>query len=397
MMKEKILLILGKVIRRSLEFFAGAKKGDYSYFSTHAELVEQRHSEAKPKNPSNVIFGQNNSFEPKISANLKLAEIIGSRLSSRPIMTLFTSIRQSLQLFLTMMSLFFSTGESLAGEILPPTGTCGAGCSYEIIQNTDGTQNLRIYTDPNYTGTTKTIANNAFRQGDNYYTNATFNKITIDGDFDTIGNSAFCDNSAKELVFTGSITKIEEEAFYRNQFSSLTIPDSVTNIESKAFGNNGNLKTLYISDTLNDIGYTSAFSYSLNNILCKGDVEKCKNLLQYYRYKEGTIVVNLSGNVMGVTKEQCTGEKYFWNGTSCSRKEAYCDNNMYYTGIECLMRPTNPADIICEHTISGYVKIGDNCVSPENSYAKKRYTPAEANQWLYDEGNTVILTFKVNR
>ena len=61
------------------------------------------------------------------------------------------------------------------------------------------------------------------------------------------------------------------------------------------------------------------------------------------------------------------------------------------------MRPEDSNDIVCEHTISGYVKIGDNCVSPENSYAKKRYTPAEANRWLYDEDNEIIMTFKVNR
>ena len=82
--------------------------------------------------------------------------------------------------------------ESWAAEILPQSGECGSGCSYEIIDNSDGTQNLRVYNTPGYNQ--GTIADNAFTSSYdsngthyNYYDNAQFNKIIIDGDFDKIG------------------------------------------------------------------------------------------------------------------------------------------------------------------------------------------------------------------
>ena len=58
------------------------------------------------------------------------------------------------------------------------------------------------------------------------------------------------------------------------------------------------------------------------------------------------------------------------------------------------MRPTDGTDITCDYDISGYVKVGNNCYSPEVTYAKKHYTPAEANQWLKDDDNFVVITFK---
>ena len=58
------------------------------------------------------------------------------------------------------------------------------------------------------------------------------------------------------------------------------------------------------------------------------------------------------------------------------------------------MRPTDGSDIACDYEYSGWVKVGNNCASPENSYAKKHYTPTEANQWLKDDDNFVVLTFK---
>ena len=321
-----------------------------------------------------------------------------------------------------------TTTPTEAPKLLPNTGSCGAGCSYEITTDTTGARNLRVYNDPNYTGNTKVINSSAFRGNgyigntyyDNNYSNAVFDKIIIDGDFETIGGSAFKNTSANEVVFNGNIGSInygafegnnltsitlpqglktiEGEAFYHNKIYSITIPDSVTSIGSYAFSpNGGGVSTVDIADTLDSLGTAWPFGINSNlSIICKGDVEKCQSLVKEYNL--GNIkIVDLSDNVTGVDKEHCTGEKYFWNGTSCSRKEAYCDNNMYYNGIGCIMRPTDGSDIVCEYDLTGYLKIGDKCYSPAVTYAKKHYTPTEANQWLKDTDNTIILTFKINR
>ena len=315
-------------------------------------------------------------------------------------------------------------GEARAENILSPTGSCGDGCLYEITQNTDGTQNLRVYNNPEYTGSTKKIAYNAFRgsgknTAGNYsetYTNATFNKIIIDGDFDSIGSEAFWHNGASEVVFNGSVKTIGSYAFgfnnftsvdlpqglesigvgafYANRISSIVIPDSVTSIGSYAF-HSGNVTDVYISDTLDSLGHNYPFgSHQRPNIICKGDVEKCQSLVKEIKDYRATETAGLENYVIPANQSQCTGNKYFWNGISCSRKELYCDNNMYYTGSECIMRPENGGDIVCDYEGSGYVKVGDSCASPEVTYAKKRYTPAEANQWLKDNDNSVTITFR---
>ena len=151
-----------------------------------------------------------------------------------------------------------------------------------------------------------------------------------------------------------------------------------------------------ISDSINDIGINYPFgSGQRPDIFCKGDELKCQNLVKNIKDFTATEPAGLENYVTGVDKDHCTGEKYFWNGNSCSRKESYCDKDMYYSGYECRMRPTDGTDITCDYDISGYVKVGNNCYSPEVTYAKKHYTPAEANQWLRDgNDNFVVLTFK---
>ena len=315
-------------------------------------------------------------------------------------------------------------------KILPDSGSCGNGCLYQITTDaTTGTRNLRVYNDPDYTGVAK-IASYAFAGKGNdttgnypeFYANASFDKITIDGDFDDIGRHAFWRNGASEVVFNGNIKtigyaafeynnftsvdlpeglqKIDAEAFSSNPISSIVIPDSVTSIGNCAFSGLKSGGEVYISDNLDVLGTYGYVLYPFGygrrpDIFCKGDEAKCQSLVKEYHLTHSSTPTDLSDRVTGVDKDHCTGEKYFWNGTSCSRKELYCDKNMYYSGYECRMRPTDGTDITCDYDISGYVKVGNNCYSPEVTYAKKHYTPAEANQWLKDgNDNFVILTFK---
>ena len=96
-------------------------------------------------------------------------------------------------------------------KLLPDSGSCGNGCLYEITTDTaTGKQNLRVYNDPSYTGTAN-IADYAFtssydKDGNhyNYYDNAKFDKITIDGNFDTIGRNAFS-------IFCSSVLSLSQQ------------------------------------------------------------------------------------------------------------------------------------------------------------------------------------------
>ena len=208
-----------------------------------------------------------------------------------------------------------------------------------------------------------------------YYDDIRTLQFATDSNITSIGAKAFIGASNLTSVrFPDSLKEIGYKSFKYNSLNSIILPDTVTSIGKESFLGNTNVPQTF-------------------EIICKGDIAKCQSLVKEYKIANGTI--DLSANVVPADKTNCTGGKYFWNGIRCSKKEAYCDNDMYYTGSECIMRPTDGTDITCDYDISGYVKVGDYCASPENSYAKKHYTPAEANEWLHDgNDNFVVITFK---
>ena len=146
-------------------------------------------------------------------------------------------------------------------------------------------------------------------------------------------------------------------AFARNQLTSLTLPDSITSIDDWAFTSNFDLSTVIIPDSINIenlgreiFGDDNSHLYNLK-IVCKGSELSLAN------------------------ESQCNSTNYYWNGRTCNYEP-------------------DPDSRICEYNDTGYIKVGNYCASPEVTYAKKHYTPAEANQWLKDDDNTVVLTFK---
>ena len=196
--------------------------------------------------------------------------------------------------------------------------------------------------------------------------------------------------------------------FYFNKITSINIGDTVNNIKFRAFQGTA-LTSLTIPETLTQIGKDSFRTYTHKEIIisaesnmeewnwdafndqdnpietfrCLGDVAICQNKLKKFMAVSaggtcpGSTGCMLRANVTAATESQCNNSKSY-----------------YFTGSECIKRPTDEADITCEHEISGYVKVGNYCVSPENSYAKKHYTPAEAAQWLHDgNDNFVVITF----
>ncbi|MBR1399578.1 MAG: leucine-rich repeat domain-containing protein [Alphaproteobacteria bacterium] len=248
---------------------------------------------------------------------------------------------------LRFLSLVLLTcANSATAAELPLSGSCGNGCLYEITTNANGKKDLRVYNAPTYEGKAY-IANAAFANSgvnvannyEEYHENAVFDKITIDGDFDIIGGSAFERNRATEVVFNGkvreigygafeqnnltsidlpeSLEKIGGEAFHANPLTTLVIPDSVTSFGS--FGSS-TLVNVTITDTLESLGTTYPFGGNSNlSIVCKGDIEKCRSLVKKYRPDNISTEIDLSGNVIAATYEQCDGQ-YFWNGIGCVKE-----------------------------------------------------------------------------
>ncbi|MBR3662531.1 MAG: leucine-rich repeat domain-containing protein [Alphaproteobacteria bacterium] len=246
------------------------------------------------------------------------------------------------------LALLMCANSATAAE-LPLSGSCGNGCLYEITTNANGKKDLRVYNAPTYEGTAY-IAEAAFagkginpsNDYEEYYTNASFDKITIDGNFDSIGSNAFWHNNATEIAFNGNVRvigyrafeynnftelklpetlkTISNQAFYGNNLTSLVIPDSVTSVEHYAFHEDTTMQNVYMSDNLENLGTLYPFgSWQRPNIICKGDVEKCKSLVKGIKDYLADQPAGLDKYVVAATYEQCDGQ-YFWNGIGCVRE-----------------------------------------------------------------------------
>ena len=209
--------------------------------------------------------------------------------------------------------------------------------------------------------------------------------VSIPNSVTKIGNYAFAHDAIKSINLPNSITEIEYAAFADNQISKIILPDSLIKIGWGAFNGN-NLSEIVISDTVSSLANDITFGSDLEqlkkmSIICRGTEESCENiktLLGSYGYHDGDGwgFTNILPSLISLAEERnCNSANYYW------------------TGVECVREP-DVTKRTCEYAITGYIKVGDYCASPEVTYAKKHYTPAEANQWLKDDDNFVVLTFK---
>ena len=233
-------------------------------------------------------------------------------------------------------------------------------------------------------------------------------------------------NTTTEIEIGKGVTSIKTYAFYNmTGVTSLTIPDSVTNIGERPFQNMGGVTSLTIPDSVTSIG-SSVFSYmsgltelvipdswaelpnnALNDsmfngscfaasnrprgcssdakIICQGGMDNCYEALAKYftpetcpqslrdAGKSNMCMCTSSGSncidpsrIKQASKDQCTGSKYYWSGSSCNNKK---------NGINC----------------------DENFKQIETWCNRIRYTPAEAAKVLQDTGNEIIMIFKANR
>jgi hypothetical protein len=228
--------------------------------------------------------------------------------------------------------------------------------------------------------------------------NNNLTELTLPEGLKSIGDGAFRGNNLTELTLPEGLESIGQGAFMiyppdgNTHLNTLIIPDSVTSIGESAFQGMG-LSTVILPDSITSIADEAFGSDDSNDpidnlkIICKGNSESCEKIKNFLQ----DICVNISGsgddrrcdrslnlanNVNLANESQCNSANYYWDGRTCNY-EPDADSR------------------VCDHEISGYVKVGDYCASPENTYAKKHYTPAEAAKWLHDgNDNFVVLTFK---
>ena len=211
--------------------------------------------------------------------------------------------------------------------------------------------------------------------------------VDIQG-LNNVGNGAFCYfNKITSVNIGDTVNNIKDRAFQGTALTSLTIPETLTQIGTDSFRTNTQKEIIISAESNMEEWSWDAFNDQDNPIetfRCLGDVAICQNKLKKFMAVSaggtcsGSTGCMLRANITAATESQCNNSKSY-----------------YFTGSECIKRPTDGADITCEHEISGYVKVGNYCASPENTYAKKHYTPAEANQWLHDgNDNFVVITFK---
>ena len=111
-------------------------------------------------------------------------------------------------------------------------------------------------------------------------------------------------------------------------------------------------------------------------IICRGDIEVCKDLLKYYPIISTGGSYGTSNNtpqtrdysnaVIPADETNCESGRYYWSGSSCNNNK---------NGINC----------------------DENFKQMETWCNRIRYTPADAAKVLKDTDNEVVMTFKVNR
>ncbi len=227
-----------------------------------------------------------------------------------------------------------------------------------------------VYNDVIFNGDFDTIGQEAFRSRemtrDNNQTHGVISgQVIFNGSVNVIDYVAFGDNLLNSFEIPEGVTRIGSYAFAYNNMQQITIPDSVTSIGEYAFWDNRLMKSVVLTDSITEIG-----SYAFDNgqdIVCMGD--NCENVRKLLLDSNGYI--GYIGNFSLAKKEQCTGN-YYWNGKVC--KKAGEDGE--------------------RSCAEGFVSYKNDCLD-EYPFAKKRWTPAEANEWLNDgNDNFVVITFK---
>ena len=249
-----------------------------------------------------------------------------------------------------------------------------------------------------------------------------------------IGLRAFENTKLTSVSIGDTVTKIGVAAFDNNRFlPSITIPDSVTSIDRGAFFNNSSLAKVFIPESVTEV-VTFIHSDVDNNE--KGPFDRnsggstlyCAETTPCYSYVDSNVItytkdsngVYKIGNNYFASPDDMLANSACGSGSSASdecitaalayqdqKAENMAGGALCATKQDCLklIDRANKKDVCnsiadCANNYDkncfnkGKVVYNDECMA-EYPFAKKRWTPAEANEWLHDgNDNFVIITFK---
>lgn len=263
--------------------------------------------------------------------------------------------------------------------------------------------------------------------------------IDISDSVTSIGfDSLYSMSGVKRLELPDSVTMIDCHAFWGMLgVSSLELPDSLAdNPIGYTFWGLDNMNELLIPDSIDTTNWNdNTFANFPNNtaIICLGELDECKRKLAKFiptsvDCPEGVVCeckVNCISEVVTATSAQCNTANYIWDeqAAKCKRKTSeQCNDSMqyYYASDKCKNLPKSKKtcqssnflwnetscvkacpkssvqyDKECLQSCPSDTVEWENQCLDEYPFAKKRWTPAEANEWLHDgNDNFVIITFK---
>ena len=316
------------------------------------------------------------------------AKVVEKWLQTLPVFRLVKIIILISVLFVGMVA------ESLAKDSIPTSGTCNSAgtCLWSIdsagtltISAKNGEKDVKM-ADYNCVGNPCNPSSLVARP---WEANLKQIKSLVIGDNITkIGQDAFQNASnLKSVTGMNDVEHIRRSAFSYSGLESIIIPESIKKFEDQVFASNANFTEIIIPDSLNDESitlsdalfsrscFTSSYASTKSScagaqIVCQGDVEKCKTVLEKFGGK-GNCTLDAPSNCINPKKivaanyQQCT-DNYFWNGAKCMREP----------------------DVSKRKCCSSCKDMGGWC-------NRIRYTPAEAAEVLKDDNtNEVTITFK---
>ncbi len=230
-----------------------------------------------------------------------------------------------------------------------------------------------LLTDIDIPNTLTTIGEYAFREASSL-TSIDMPNVKI------INEGTFAGASSLSNVNMPMIETIANDAFLETSaLTHLELPSSLTTIDSNAFRTNSDLEIIipnsldfsgWSNDALND--WDEGFTI----FKCKNNSESCYEKIKAY--------IETAANVYSDKVIFDAGDH-----KECLHSESD-DYYYYHTGTGCTEIPDD-GNISCS---AGYADYNGNCYS-QLPFSKKRWTPAEAAQWLHDgNDNFVVLTFK---
>ena len=277
--------------------------------------------------------------------------------------------------------------ESKAAEIIKSGCDCGENCCYTYDENgvltlsrADNTKSANIKdgmfspmwgnTWTEFNMKEVTIPEGFTSIGNHAFQDQNISSLTTPNSMETIGESAFENvGSLTSVTLNDGLKEIGYDAFAASSIASLIVPETVVNVGW--YGLNGPDK-IVINDSIDTCDWDSGAIPSDVEVIYRGSKDNFDDCLKEYISSDdgGTCTQNCP-IFLPANESQCTGN-YGWSGASCVRKD-------------------EEGKVACA---SGYVEWEKDCLS-EYPFAKKRWTPAEAAQWLHDgNDNFVILTFK---